>query len=93
MISIETALNILKTNISPSDKSEIKSVLQAVNQILLKDISSPVDMPPFTQSVLDGHAVCLHDELNYHVIDKVKAGDNHKPELHSKNRSMITIDS
>ena len=81
MISVESALNILKTNISPSNKSEVKPTLQAVNQILFEDISSPMNMPPFAQSAMDGYAVCLHKDLNYHVIDEVKAGDNHEPEL------------
>jgi len=81
MISVETALNILKTNISPSIKSEVKPVLQAVNHVLFKDISSPISMPPFAQSAMDGFAVCLHDKLSYQVIDEVKAGDNHEPKL------------
>jgi len=81
MISVETALNILKTNIAPLDKSKICQVFEAAGQVLYEDVLSPIHMPPFQQSAMDGYAICLHDALIYNLIGEVKAGDSHEPEL------------
>jgi len=81
MISVETALNIVKTNIAHVGKSTICPVTDAAGQILYEDVLSPIQMPPFRQSAMDGYALCLHDALIYDLIGEVKAGDSHKVEL------------
>ncbi len=43
--------------------------------ILSDSVLSPIDMPPFRQSAMDGYALCLTKGDQYHVIDEVKAGD------------------
>jgi molybdopterin molybdotransferase len=48
---------------------------------LFEDVYSPINMPPFRQSAMDGYALNLHDDLTYTLIGEVKAGDNHQPIL------------
>ncbi len=81
MISVKQALEIVQNNIELKCNSELKKVSEAINYVLYEDITSPINMPPFRQSAMDGYAVNLHDELTYTVIGEVKAGDNHHPVL------------
>ena len=81
MITVEEALDLVNKNIVPSNQKETKSVLDSLNQTLFEDVYSPINMPPFRQSAMDGYAVNLHDDLSYSIIDEVKAGDGHQPVL------------
>ncbi len=81
MISVEEALNLVDKTIFPSYKKETVTVLKSLNYVLFENVYSPINMPPFRQSAMDGYAVCIHDKNNYKVIDEVKAGDAHHPVL------------
>lgn len=81
MVTVEKALELVRKSIIPTNQKESKSVLKALNQTLFEDVFSPINMPPFRQSAMDGYAVHLHDNLVYKVIDEVKAGDGHNPDL------------
>jgi molybdopterin molybdotransferase len=81
MISVEQALDIVQNNIVPTLNFERIEVSKAIGCILKKDIISPIDMPPFRQSAMDGYALCLNGESTYHIIGEVKAGDDHHPTL------------
>ncbi|MDG1731079.1 MAG: molybdopterin molybdotransferase MoeA [Algibacter sp.] len=81
MISIKEAINLVKTSTKPLLKKTTKSVEKAGGYVLYKDIQSPISMPPFRQSAMDGYALNLHDNLSYNLIGEVKAGDGHQPVL------------
>lgn len=81
MISIKDAVNLVKLNTSPLLKKATKSVEKAGGYKLFADILSPINMPPFRQSAMDGYALHRHDDLSYKLIGEVKAGDGHEPEL------------
>jgi len=81
MISIEQAIEIVQSNIDQNCNFKRMKVIQAIGFILSQDIISPINMPPFRQSAMDGYAVNLHDELTYSIIGEVKAGDSHRPLL------------
>lgn len=81
MISISEAISIVKANGKPLLQSTIKRVEKAGGYELFEDILSPINMPPFRQSAMDGYALNLHDALSYKLIGKVKAGDGHQPIL------------
>lgn len=83
MISIDDAISLVKKNGQPLLKQAIKPVEKAGGYILSQDIYSPINMPPFRQSAMDGYAVNLHHNLNYVLIGEVKAGDGHQPILES----------
>lgn len=83
MVTISEALDAVKNNMTPLFKEEIKPLERCGSYHLSKDIVSPINMPPFRQSAMDGYALSLHNNLSYTLIDEVKAGDNHQPILKS----------
>ena len=82
MITVEQAFELVQNNIHPTDKSENKPVIKSAGYVLFKDVYSPINMPPFRQSAMDGYALNLQNEdAKYTIIDEVKAGDGHHPVL------------
>ncbi|GAA4884749.1 molybdopterin molybdotransferase MoeA [Flaviramulus aquimarinus] len=81
MISISEAISSVKQNSKPLLKPTIKSVEKAGGYWLFEDILSPINMPPFRQSAMDGYALNLHENLTYVLVGEVKAGDGHEPEF------------
>lgn len=81
MISVKEAVQIVKNTAQPLLKKTTKPVAKAGGYVLFEDIKSPINMPPFRQSAMDGYAISLHDSLDYNLIDEVKAGDGHQPQL------------
>ncbi len=81
MISVKTALNKVDNSISQFTDNETVSTINATGRVLSEDIKSPINMPPFNQSAMDGYALNLHDEKSYNMISEVKAGDNAQPVL------------
>ena len=81
MISIEQAIEIVQNNIVSSSTFKKVKVTEAIGFILSQDVFSPINMPPFRQSAMDGYAVNLHDDNIYTITDEVKAGDNNHPVL------------
>lgn len=77
MVSVQDAFSILKNNL-PAPQEVEYSLLQARKHILAQTLLSPMNMPPFRQSAMDGFALCLHDELVYEIIGEIKAGDTHQ---------------
>ena len=83
MISIEEALDAVIKN-TGKISSEINLPLEnCTNSILSQDVFSPINMPPFRQSAMDGYAVNIHEDLKYSLAGEVKAGDGHQPFLQS----------
>ncbi|TAF68531.1 MAG: molybdopterin molybdenumtransferase MoeA [Flavobacterium sp.] len=74
MITVSEAFSILQNNI-PTPLQENCSLREARKKILSQSILSPINMPPFRQSAMDGYVVCLHESLSYQIIGEIKAGD------------------
>lgn len=83
MISVEQALHILQYHCKASLKSETQLVSESLGFVLFENVKSPIDMPPFRQSAMDGYAINMHDSLEYSLVGEVKAGDGHQLELNS----------
>jgi len=81
MITVEEAILAVKNNCSPLKLTENIPLSEALGFVLSEDIISPINMPPFSQSAMDGYALHLHDSNEYILIDEVKAGDGHQPIL------------
>jgi molybdopterin molybdotransferase len=75
MIAVNEAFSILD-DITFSLKEKQVSLSDARNLVLAETVFSPIDMPPFRQSNMDGFALSLHDSLAYIIIGEVKAGDS-----------------
>ncbi len=81
MISVEEAFKLVKDNITPNEKKTLIEVHNSLGYVLSLDVFSPINMPPFRQSAMDGYALNLHNKSNYKIIGEVKAGDEHQPIL------------
>jgi len=81
MITVEKAIQIISQNIQQTSCFEEIHVSEARNQVLFEDIKSPMDMPPFRQSAMDGYALNLHDIKQYKLMGEIQAGDESHPVL------------
>lgn len=81
MISVNDAITLVKKHCKPLEKEVVKPMERAGNYSLFKDIHSPINMPPFRQSAMDGYAVCIHESFTYSVVGEIKAGDGHQYSL------------
>jgi len=81
MISVEKAIDLVQNNTSATQNSEMNKVQDALGYTLFEDVISPINMPPFRQSAMDGYALCLNGGSTYKIIGQVKAGDGHHPFL------------
>ena len=78
MITIIEAIRLIKNTPSTLLKGAIKPVIDSEGYNLFRDVDSPISMPPFRQSAMDGYALNLHENLSYNLIGEVKAGDGHQ---------------
>ena len=81
MISVNEALSILEQNTFKSQGFKNTLVINALGFVLAEDVISPINMPPFKQSAVDGYALYLHHDLNYNLKGEIKAGDDYHPTL------------
>ncbi len=82
MVSIEQAMQLVDEYTSTGTKT-ITTLQLARNQYLADSVSSPIHMPPFHQSAMDGYAVHFNQDHqnNFVLIDEIKAGDAKNPSL------------
>lgn len=60
METLESALALLLERVLPVSETETVSLSDALSRVAAQDIASPIDVPPFDRSPLDGY--CLHSE-------------------------------
>lgn len=80
MISITEAFSILENTPFPLKEVTV-SLWEARNSVLAETVFSPINMPPFRQSNMDGYALCLHNVLEYSIVGEIKAGDFYSDKL------------
>ena len=80
MVSVQDAFSILQNNLPALQQVEIP-LIQVQKHVLAEAVFSPINMPPFRQSAMDGYALCLFEGLEYEIIGEIKAGDSHLVEL------------
>jgi len=61
LIPLETALETMLSRISPVTGTETLALLQAVGSVTATSIISPIDVPGFDNSAMDGYAVRIDD--------------------------------
>ena len=77
MISVDQAKQIILDHTTPLS-AICKPLLSAVGHITTMDIFSPIDLPPFPQSSMDGYAFAFNDLStcsSLEVKHKIAAGD------------------
>ena len=82
MITVEEAKELLFNRINLSDP-DTASIDTAYGNVLAEDVYSPIDLPIFNASSVDGYAVNYDAEpnfkfqiSNFKIIGEIKAGDN-----------------
>ncbi len=78
VISVEQAIRLVYAHSVRSDRTQMLSCLEASSCVLSEDIVSPIDMPPFSQSAMDGYALRLHPKADadaYRIVDEICPGD------------------
>lgn len=81
MISIEQALSLVKKHSLPTGRIISMSLSDAMGYVLAENVVSPIAMPPFRQSAMDGYALHLQESSTYSLVGEIKAGDDTEPEL------------
>lgn len=80
MIYVEEAKAIVKGLDFMVQKRELP-LMDAMSFVLAETVYSPIHMPPFDQSAMDGYALNLGDQLLYTIVGEVQAGSNYNPTL------------
>jgi molybdopterin molybdotransferase len=78
-LSVAEALARIEKSIVSLDRSESLSISGFLDRILAEDIRSPIDVPPYTNSAMDGYAIDgtslpLEKEKAYSLAGTVLAG-------------------
>jgi len=86
MIQVEEALSIIAKSSCKMSIKKIK-VTKSLGYILAEAIYSPMDMPPFRQSAMDGYAFSHSELTKFDMISTSQAGDFSNIEL-NKNEAI-----
>lgn len=81
MITVEKALELTNSSIKKTEVITSLLLSETLGYILAKDVLSPIYMPPFRQSAMDGYALGSTEEKEFILIGEVKAGDATNPKL------------
>ncbi len=57
LMSLDTALNEMLSRVTPLTAQETLPLVQCFGRILASDVVSPLDVPGFDNSAMDGYAV------------------------------------
>jgi len=78
LIKLETAINRIKKNIKPTEKIEEINTSISLNRILAHNIISKINIPPHSNSAVDGYAIKYNDyksgNREFNIVGKSTAG-------------------
>ena len=89
MIAVEKAWRLIDENAFALEQFETRRVTEALGFVLFEPVVSPIHLPPFRQSAMDGFALCNHQHSIYTLVGEVKAGD--APGITLKNGEAVRI--
>jgi molybdopterin molybdotransferase len=75
MIEVEQALSIIAANSTKMPIQRIP-VHKALGYVLAEAVYSPINMPPFRQSAMDGYAFIHSEKHQYDIVGISQAGDH-----------------
>ena len=88
MISVNQALSLIQLEAVAPRPVEV-ALEEASEKVLADNISSPIDMPPFSQSAMDGYAIRGNSSGEFRIIGESKAGD--APQFHLDEGEAVRI--
>ena len=74
MIQVAEALNLIAENSCKMPITKIK-VSKSLGYVLAEAVYSPINMPPFRQSAMDGYAFTHGERNQFEILKTVQAGD------------------
>ncbi len=74
MIQVDKALELIESSTFRMEPTMV-ALNNAAGMALAFDIYSPINMPPFRNSAMDGYAVILNGRSSYRLNTELKAGD------------------
>lgn len=84
LLSYEDALSKLLNEATPVSQTEQVQLVDALDRVLSKDVLSPMKVPPFNNSGMDGYAIRIQDLKNHSTLtiqDPIFAGDFYKKDI------------
>lgn len=84
ILSVEAALQLLLNHARPVAETETRPLYAALGRMLAAPIASPVDLPPWDNSAMDGYAVRVADVAEHRdhglpVSQRIPAGSRAEP--------------
>ena len=74
MISVQNAIELIEKNTTTLKETTIP-ITKALGFVLAEDVFSPINMPPFRQSSMDGYAFIHSEKIrNFKIINEIQAG-------------------
>ncbi|WP_305465211.1 molybdopterin molybdotransferase MoeA [Photobacterium leiognathi] len=64
LMPVETAINNILEQVSPLTKTSTVALADSMGLVLAQDILSPINVPPFANSAMDGYALRAEDLTN-----------------------------
>lgn len=73
MISFDEAQHLVFEHCAPLNTETIP-LDEALGFVIAADVFSPIHMPPFNQSAMDGYATCEGNGSQYSIVGEIQAG-------------------
>ncbi|MFT4021945.1 MAG: molybdopterin molybdotransferase MoeA, partial [Acinetobacter sp.] len=77
LISVDEAFKKIATSVQPL-ATEKRPIVDCLNRVLAQDVQAIVDLPIFSQSAVDGYALCCASEVEvgqqFRLIGEIRAG-------------------
>ncbi|MDH5570418.1 MAG: molybdopterin molybdotransferase MoeA [Gammaproteobacteria bacterium] len=88
MMSLPQALEKILNSIKPIEATESRKIMDAFGRVLAEPVKSPINVPPYRNSAMDGYAVCGSDlpasgEVPLKLIGTSWAGTPFAGEVHA----------
>jgi len=84
LISVDQALDRILQHVQPLDTEKLE-LQNALNRYLAENIYSSINLPLFSQSAVDGYAICakkvIEPESEFQLIGKIRAGQQVEVQL------------
>jgi molybdopterin molybdotransferase len=85
MITVEQAKKLIVKNVKPLQSYDC-SIVDSLGSLLQRDVISPINLPPFNQSSMDGYAIVFSDYVQKNkikIVGEIPAGQIRKKKLNS----------
>lgn len=91
LMSFEEALQLIQTQIAPTQHIEIIPLAQALDSILANDLIAPIDVPAANNSAMDGYALAwIEGQKTYQLVGEALAGHAFSGQLNPGEAIRIT---